>query len=408
MLPGRSSQTVVLTLKPIVYNVTFIVKDALTGRAVTPDIVTITSLSTQKSKVLKGLVSNVISLSLPPDTYKIKVVAKGYVPYEKVITINKNVEITIPLKLKMVKVRVLVFDELRRPVPSYNITLVNNLLGLKFKFSLTSQNNTIAVPPGTYTVTVTAKGFEPLVTTIIINENTKVIQLTIAHKSFPVTIRAVTKNKMLYDFIQYCEGDIRGGPFFKPLPLPKLTKPLLTVKVKLPRGSYQVTLRCYSATRALAATGSQSFAVPIDEKVDVPLRAVKVPVYITVQDIRNNRPVPRAVVKIYADKYYSKLIGEGMTNAAGTAKVMVPIYYIGKTVWIYVSAPGYQDFRGPFILSRRMPVIYLKPAPTIIEVILGNPILLIVLVLAAGAGAYLISLLLGRKEEEEEIFEELI
>ncbi len=406
--PGRTSLTVKYTLTPILYNVTLIVKDALTNRAITPDTVTVTSLTKQKSKVLKGLITNVITLSLPPDIYEIKVVAKGYQPYKKVIKVNKNIELTIPLKLKMVKVKVLVFDELRRPVPSYNVTFVNTYLGLKFKFSLTTTNNTIAIPPGTYTVTVTAKGFEPLVTTVIINENTKVIQLTIAHKSFAVTIKAETKIKLLYDFISYCTGEVRGGPFFKPLPLPKMTKPDLSATLKLPRGSYQAIIRCYSFTNTLAATGTQSFAVPIDTLVKVPLRPVKVPVTIRVQDVRNNKPVARAVVKIYADKHFTKLIGEGMTNVAGIARVMVPIYYIGRTVWLYVTAPGYQDFRGAFILARNMPAIYLKPTPTIIEVILGNPILLLVLVIAAGAGAYLISLLVGRKEEEEEIFEELV
>ncbi len=406
--PGRSSLTVKYSLTPILYNVTLIVKDALTNRAITPDMVTITSLTKQKSKVLKGLVTNVITLSLPPDVYELKVVAKGYQPYKKVIKVDKNIKVTIPLKLKMVKVRVMVFDELRRPVPSYNVTFVNTYLGLKFKFSLTSTNNTITIPPGTYTVTVTAKGFEPLVTTVVINENTKVIQLTIAHKSFTVTIKADTKNKLLYEYISYCKGEVRGGPFFKPLPLPKMTKPDLSVRVKLPRGSYQAILKCYSMTNSLAATGTQSFAVPIDRLVKVPLRPVKVPVTITVQDVRNNKPVPRAVVKIYADKYLTKLIGEGMTNVAGVARIMVPVYYLGRTVWIYVSAPGYQDFKGAFILARNMPVIYLKPAPTIIEVILGNPLLLLVLVIAAGAGAYLVSLLIGRREEEEEIFEELV
>jgi len=406
--PGTTTLSKKIYLTPLLYNVTLVIKDALTGRPVIPSIVSITSVNTGKTKVIKNPASSTIAVSLPLDLYKFKVVAQNYVPYEATFNITKNVVITIPLKLKTVKVTFMVFDELKNPVPTFNITLINSYLGLKFKYSLTSKNNTISIPPGTYKLEVRAKGFEPLVTTIKITENTKVIQLTIAHKSFNVVIKAVTKDKLLYNYISYCKGTVRGGPLFEPLPLPKMTKPSLQAVVKLPRGTYVVSLTCYSATGRRAATGRETFTVPFNTKVNVPLTPTKVVITITVMDIRTNRPIPRALVKIYADKALTKLIGEGMTNVRGIARILVNSYYLGMPAWIVVTAPGYQEYKSPIVISEKLPVVYLKPAPTLIEMILGNPILLIVIVLVAAGGAYLISLVLGGRGEEEEIFEELV
>ncbi len=406
--PGKNVITKNVVLNPLVYNVTLIVKDALTGKPVIPSLVSITSLTTGRTKVIKNPPTNTILVSLPPDTYRFLVQAPNYVPYQRVFSINKNVELIIPMKLKTVKVRFLVFDELKNLVPSFNITLVNKYLGLKFKFSLTANNNTVNIPPGTYVVTVTAKGFEPLITTIKITDKTKIIQLTIAHKSFRVIIKAVTNDKLLYEYISYCKGTVKGGPLFEPLPLPKMTKPTLEAVVKLPRGTYVVSLTCYSATGREAATGRSTFTVPFKTRVDVPLTPTKVTITITVKDVRTGRPIPRATVKIYADKALTKLIGEGVTNVIGVAKILVNSYYLGKPAWIVVTAPGYQEYKSPVILTERLPVVYLKPAPTLIEIILGNPILLIAIVLVAAAGAYLISMMLGGRGEEEEIFEELV
>jgi len=406
--PGTTTLTKKIYLAPLLYNVTLVIKDSLTDKPVIPSMVSITSISTGKTKVIKNPASNTIVVSLPPDLYKFKVIAQNYVPYESTFNITKNVVITIPLKLKTVRVTFMVFDELKNPVPAFNITLINNYLGLKFEFSLTSKNNTVNVPPGTYKIEVRAKGYEPLITTIKITDNTKVIQLTIAHKSFNVVIKAVTKDKMLYNFISYCRGTVRGGPLFEPLPLPKMTKPSLQAVVKLPRGTYVVSLTCYSATGKTAATGRETFTVPFKTEVNVPLTSTKVAITITVMDIRTNRPIPRASVKIYADKALTKLIGEGMTDVRGVAKIFVNSYYLAMPAWIVVTAPGYQEYKSPIVVSEKLPVVYLKPAPTLIEIILGNPILLIVIVLVAAGGAYLISLVFGGRGEEEEIFEELV
>jgi len=406
--PGVQTLSKKIELTPILYNVTLVVKDALTGRAVIPTLVTITSTTTGATKVIKNPTSNTIVVSLPPDVYTFKVTAQNYLPYEATYNITQNVVIEVPLKLKTVQVTFMVFDELKNPVPSYNITLINNYLGLKFSFVLTSKNSTVSIPPGTYNVEVRAKGFEPLITTIKITERTKVVQLTIAHKSFNVVIRATTDDQLLYNYISYCKGTIKGGPLFEPLPLPKMVKPNLEATVKLPRGTYVVTLTCYSATDKEAATGRNTFTVPFQTLVEVPLTPTKTTVIITVKDIRNNRPIPNALVKIYADQGLTKLIGEGMTDQAGVARVLVNSYYIGKSAWLVVTAPGYQEYRSPVVLTEKLPVVYLKPAPTLIEIILGNPILLIVIVLVAAGGAYLISLMLGGRGEEEEIFEELV
>ncbi|ABU81201.1 MSCRAMM family protein [Ignicoccus hospitalis] len=407
VVPSNKPLVKEVTLDPILYNLTLVIKDSLTGRLVIPSLISITSLTSGLSKVIKNPATGTVLVTLPPDVYSIKVLAKNYLPFEETYNISKSMTLTIPLKLKTVKVRIMVFDELKNLVPAFNITLVNQALGLKFEFSLTSENNTVSVPPGTYRLTISAKGYEPLTTTVTISENTKVLQLTIAHKSFNVVIKAKTDDKLLYEFIFYCEGQVQGGPLFEPLPLPRMTKPSLQATIRVPRGTYMATLTCYSATKEKAATGSATFTVPTNAVVEVPLTPTKTSVAVTVLDVRTNKPVVRATVKLYYGQN-KLLIGEGMTDATGRAIINVNTYYMGKPVEIVITAPGYQEYRSSVILTRQLPVVYLKPAPTIIETILGNPVLLIAVVLVGAAGAYLASMFVGRGGEEEEIFEELV
>ncbi|UXD22437.1 hypothetical protein IPA_04740 [Ignicoccus pacificus DSM 13166] len=404
--PGAPTIKKTIALEPVLINLVLTVIDAVTKKPVIPNLVKLTALSLPNtpSLTITNPPSNVINAKIPPGRYLIQVIAKNYNEFKRVYTLTKDTQLTIALHYKTIKVRIMVYDELRRPVDHFNITLYNEILGVRFNFTLTAQSNVVELPPGLYKVKVTAPGFEPLITEIKIDENTQVIQLTIAHKTFNIIIRATTNDKLLYDFISKCKGNIQGGPLLKPLPLPVMTKPKLEASVKLPKGTYQVSLQCFSYNGKLAATGSASFAVPLKRTVLVNLIPSKTPVEVRVVDVRNNKPVTRALVKIY---YNGKLIGEGQTNYMGIAKIMVNTYYIGKQVTISITAPGYQSYSSTVILTERLPTIYLKPAPTIIEILLGNPVLLIVLVFVAGAGAYLISTFLGRGEEEE-IFEELV
>ena len=404
--PTLAHITKKIEMQPILLTVVFTILDALTKKPVVPAMLKLTDLSlpNNPSLVLRNPPSNVIKVNIPPGNYSVLITAKNYQDYRKVYNINKDATITVYLKYKTIKVKFLVYDELKRLVDHFNITLYNEYLGIKFEFKLTTESNTVDIPPGLYKVKITAPSCEPLTTEINIDENTKVIQLTIAHKTIPVTIEITTNDKLLYDYVYTCNGNIQGGPLLKPLPLPKMVKPDLKAKIKLPKGSYRVIVQCKSASGRLAATGSADFTVPLQTKVMVPIKPSKTMVTARVVDVRNNKPVSKAVVKIF---YNSKLIGEGMSNINGLVRIPVNVYYIGKQVKIVITAPGYQTYESTVILTERLPVIYLKPAPTIIEIILGNPILIVIIVFAAGAGAYLISTLLGRGEEEE-IFEELV
>ncbi len=396
----------VIEMQPILYNLVLTVVDAITKRPVTPNLVKITALDlpNNPSLAISNPPTNVITAKVPPGNYSIYVVAKNYKPFKRIYNIQNNTSITIKLYYKTIRVKILVYDELKRLVDKFNVTLYNEYLGVKMHFTLTTQSNTVDLPPGLYKIKVTAPGYEPLVTELNIDENTKVIQLTIAHKTIPVTIKITTNDKMLYDYIYKCKGSIRGGPLLKPIPLPTLIKPKLETEIRLPKGTYQASVQCFSITNKLAATGTTTFTVPLQTTVEVPIKPIKVNVMFQVLDVRNNRPIPRATIKIF---YKDKLIGEGITSPTGTASIPVNIYYLGKQVKVTISAPGYQTFTDVIVLTQRVPSIYLKPAPTIIEILLGNPILIIVIVFAAGAGAYLISTFLGGSEEEE-VFEELV
>ncbi len=403
-------KNVVYTLVPDLVNLRLRIIDAMTKRPVIPKEVIIYNVGLKRFKDIKNPPTPVINERIPKGTYKITVLANGFQKFEKVFDITKDVEITIPLQYKTIPVTIIVLDELRKPVPSFNVTLENLQLGLKFKFSLTSQNNTIQIPPGLYRITVSAPGFEKFETQQQITEQTTSITLVIARKTYPVTVQAVYGVPQLKEVVDVCTGTIRGGPLPSPLNIPKMFPPRLSYTLKLPRGSYVVTISCTNRVwKVTVATGTSNFVVPKNSLVKVTLNPTRITISFIIKDIRTDKPVKNAKIEIYTDPDLKNKVAEGYTNVIGEARISIPSWLLGKSVWVKVIAPGYVETKQSVIVNLRGPanIIYLKPAPTIIEIILGNPPLLIALIAVAGISAYIASTFL-RKGEEEEIFEELV
>ncbi len=397
-------------LTPDLVNLRLRIIDALTKRPVIPKEVIIYNIDLKRFKDIKNPPSPVINERIPKGTYKITVLASGFKKFERIYDITKSVEITIPLEYKTIPVTIIVLDELRKPVRSFNVTLINLQLGLKFKFSLTSENNTVQIPPGLYKVIISAPGFEKFETQQQITEQTTSLTFVIARKTYPVTIQAVYGVPQLKEVVDVCTGTIRGGPLPSPLNIPKMFPPKLSYTLKLPRGSYVVAISCINRVwRVTVATGTADFVVPKNSLVKVTLQPTKITITFVVKDVRTDRPVKNAKIEVYTDPNYKNKIAEGYTNVVGEAKISIPSWLLGKSVWVKVVAPGYVETRQSVIVNLRGPanIIYLKPAPTIIEIILGNPPLLIALIAVAGISAYIASTFL-RKGEEEEIFEELV
>jgi len=232
---------------------------------VIPKEVIIYNVDLKKFKDIRNPPNPIINEKVPKGLYRITVLASGFKKFERTFNISRNVELTIPLEYKTIPVTIIVLDELRRPVPAYNVTLSNLQLGLKFKFSLTSRNNTVQVPPGLYKVTISAKGFENFETQQQITEQTTSLTFVIARKTYPVTIQIVYGVPQLKGVVDYCSGTIRGGPLPVPLNVPKLFPPRLSYTVKLPRGSYITTISCYNRVwKITVATGNNDFVIPKD------------------------------------------------------------------------------------------------------------------------------------------------